>query len=80
MKPAEDATTVYVHLLDEGVDVWRPVSATRVGDGYLLEGPRPDDERWQFEPGTLVRCSLRRFEGEQEERLVATADVPSIKP
>ena len=38
------AETVYVKLLEEDVDVWRPVEAERLeGDRYrLLDGP-PDD-------------------------------------
>jgi hypothetical protein len=75
MKNEQLTTTVYVRLLDEGTDVWRPVLATPLGDMYRLEGPKPDDERWQFEPGALVRCTERRFEGELVDRLVAVEAV-----
>ena len=64
---------VFVRLLDEGVDVWRPTGATVSGDGYLLEGPVPEGERWEFQPGTLVRCRVQRFQGDSEKRLVAYA-------
>jgi hypothetical protein len=67
-----DRTTVYVRLLNEGTDVWRPVAATRIGSGYLLNGPQPDDEEWEFKPGESVICDLRRFEGKPDEFLVAT--------
>jgi hypothetical protein len=54
---------VYVPLLDQGADVWRPVDAVRVGrDLYQLLGLEPDDERWQFKPGAVVRCTEREFQ------------------
>jgi hypothetical protein len=53
---------VYVALLDEGVECWRPVDATHVHDDeYVLGGPVPDDEVWEFQPGEMVRCRERRF-------------------
>lgn len=56
---------IYVALLGEGVDVWRPVAAVRVAEGlYRIVGaPADDTENWQFPTGTLVRCKLREFEG-----------------
>lgn len=56
--------TIYVALLDEGVNVWRPVPAHRVErDVYIVL--RPDDydatdENWEFPPGSLVRCRDRQ--------------------
>jgi hypothetical protein len=56
---------VYVKLLDEGVDVWRPVEATALADGrYRLEPTvdyDPELETWEFLPGSTVRCELRRL-------------------
>ena len=56
--------TVYVPLLDEGIDVWRPAPARKVGDSTyeILRPPDydPDDEHWQFPPGSIVRCAPRR--------------------
>jgi len=58
-------TTVYVTLLDEGVDVWRPVQAEHLGgDLYRLTGERPDDEVWPFSPGDVVRCHIRTLSGD----------------
>jgi hypothetical protein len=31
-----DSETIYVALLDEGVDVWRPVKARRLPSGVYL--------------------------------------------
>jgi len=58
---------IYVRLLDEGVDVWRPVDATRVGTNlFSVVAGQPYDreaERWEFEPGAIVRCFVRDLEG-----------------
>ena len=58
-----DRCEVYVALLGgEGVAVWRPVAAERVGEAlYRLDGPVPDGESWQFQPGEVVRCEQRDF-------------------
>ena len=71
VKPAQ-TTTVYVSLLDEGVDVWRPVSAEHIRDDvYRIvgESPDPEDEQWQFLPGQHVRCRLQQLS--EAECLVA---------
>lgn len=60
---SEVSTTVYVKLLDEGTDVWRPVPAQRLAPKLcrLTDDPtqKPDDEVWQFELGAVVRCEYR---------------------
>jgi hypothetical protein len=56
--------TVYVALLNEGVNVWRPVQARPVGrSDFRLVGVEDDvsDESWQFPPGAIVKCEMRRF-------------------
>ena len=69
------ATTVYVRLLDEGTDVFRPTLADRTSDGFYRLRPTgdydSDDERWEFLPGQVVRCRLIKLHG--GERLVALA-------
>jgi hypothetical protein len=53
---------IYVPLLDEGTPVWRPVVASHEGgDCYriLSTNDSPDDERWEFRTGEVVRCTLR---------------------
>ena len=63
-------TTVYVALLNEGVDVWRPVQAEHVGgDLYRLTGEQPDDETWPFAVGDVVRCKERTLSGDRGNRL-----------
>jgi hypothetical protein len=57
--------TIYVALLDEDVDVWRPVQAEHVaGDLYRLIGEQPDDEAWPFAIGDVVRCKERTLSGD----------------
>jgi hypothetical protein len=48
--------TIYVYLLDEGVDGWRPVEGLVESAGYRITGSEPEGENWQFKPGSLVRC------------------------
>lgn len=51
--------TIFVSLLGEAVDVWRPVRADHVyGDVYrIIEQPYdPAVEAWRFAPGDVVRC------------------------
>ena len=52
--------TIYIALLDEGVDVSRPTQGIPQGDLRYLVLPTdtysPDIETWQFIPGTIVTC------------------------
>ncbi len=60
--------TIYVALLDEGIDVWRPVAAQRLSsDRYLILEQDYDRaiERWEFEPGAVVRCRAQDRDGRQ---------------
>ena len=57
-------TTIYVYLVDEGTDVWRPVEAGFVKDGVYQINPSciiPETETWQFGPGDIVRCEQKRL-------------------
>lgn len=52
--------TVYVQLLGEAVEVWRPVDAVaEAADIYRLPPKAPGDEVWRFPPGSCVRCEWR---------------------
>ena len=53
---------IYVYLLDENIDTWRPVEAEHLGgDRYRITSVNasPEDEHWQFNNGDVVRCSNR---------------------
>jgi hypothetical protein len=48
---------IFVRLIDEGVDVWRPVRAERLDDGVYRIVDQPYDrelETWQFGPDDIV--------------------------
>jgi hypothetical protein len=56
---------IYMPLLDEGTSCWRPVQAIRLADDlYRITDSIPDDEKWLFSPGDVVRCELRDFADE----------------
>ncbi len=61
------STTVYISLLDEGVECWRPVAAEHVrADVYRIVGTRKDDtETWEFATGDTVRCREQTFADRQ---------------
>ena len=62
-----EATMLYtqeilVKLMDEGTEVWRPVTAYRSEDGrFQIAGTVPEDETWEFAPGTWVCCAEKVF-------------------
>lgn len=56
-----ESTKIYVALLDEGVDVWRPVMAEPLdSDVYRILEQHYDEEteHWQFQPGDTVVCAM----------------------
>ena len=64
---------IYVALLHEGTAVWRPTLAEPCGGNtFLVLGPLPENEQWEFAPGTLVQVAERVFAG-GERALVAVA-------
>jgi hypothetical protein len=66
---SNETVTVYVRLLDEGTPTSRPTLAEKVGtDKFrLLATPNydPEDEHWEFLPGSIVRCETREHDGER---------------
>jgi hypothetical protein len=68
---------IFVRLLDEGVDVWRPVTASRISkDVYrILEQPYDRNiEIWQFAPGDQVVCKM--IESDRGQILAAIRPKP----
>lgn len=52
---------IFVRLLDEKVDVWRPVCALRKADNIFEIMAQEYDQRaekWEFEPGDQVACEF----------------------
>ncbi len=56
---------IYMALLDEGVNVWRPVPALKVdANTYVVLKPDdydPEGEKWEFPPGSVVVVEDRRI-------------------
>lgn len=66
-------------LLNEGTDVWRPVEVTPLqGAVYRVEGPQPDDEEWEFAPGTLIVCKWKKF-SDGDYKLIPAAPAPTVR-
>jgi hypothetical protein len=72
----QPAVTVYVALLSEGTNVWRPVQAQEQSDGsfrIVSSNKDPDDEKWQFNAGDRVRCEIRHLAGGHQLVAVSVA-------
>ena len=55
----EQTTTIFVRLLDEGTDVWRPVDAIQNDSNtfeIVSEKPDQEDETREFVQGQKVTC------------------------
>ena len=66
---------IYVNLLDEGSPVARPTQAVELFNGLYkvlpCPGYDPEDEKWEFPPGSVVRVEKRV--GSMGEHLLAVA-------
>ena len=62
---------IFVALLDEGTDVWRPVAATQIDDvvWQIDDQLIPNDEEWEYQPGSMVMVAEKK--GDQGSYLVA---------
>jgi len=59
-----EPVTIFVALLDEGLDVWRPVQARPLDRGqFRIIGVEADtrEETWQFPAGSVVKCEKKQF-------------------
>ena len=60
---------VYVPLLNEGVAVVRPTQGVKLGENvYRILPTRdydPNDEEWEFPPGSVVECILETWDGNE---------------
>ncbi len=77
---SKKVTAVCVELLEEGTDTWKLTIAEDLGHGnYKLIAPEdydPEDETWQFLPGSIVKCKPKMFS--DGEYLVAIEQVDSL--
>ena len=69
---------IHVRLLGEGTTVYRPAQGLLQSPGVALllahSEYDPDDEDWEFKPGTVVRFEVRALDGRQVQVAVSTAD------
>jgi len=56
--------TIYIKLLNEGSEAWRPTLGEEMRDNIFRVLPTsdydPEDEEWEFIPGSIVRCKLQQ--------------------
>jgi hypothetical protein len=66
----DNTVKIYIPLLEEGTDTWRPTQAISLGKDLYKVLPTPDynprSELWEFLPGSTVRCEKwsSKFAGE----------------
>ena len=65
---------IYIRLLGEGSDVWRPVAADGISESVyrIKEAPIPGTESWEFQPGMVVKVERRGF-ADKKDGLFAIA-------
>lgn len=72
--------TIYVRLLDEGTNVWRPTQGRKVGlmtyEVLATSDYDPQGEQWEFAPGRIVKCGWQPKSG--GPALIATE--PAVAP
>lgn len=60
---------IYIQLLNEGSVAYRPVSSYEIGNNiFKVDGSDiydPDDEEWEFPPGTFVLVEEQIKEGKK---------------
>jgi hypothetical protein len=65
---------IYVRLLNEGAEVFRPVLSQELKPMVFVLGADeydPDDEEWEYPPGTLVYAEAHGFEDGLQGLLVS---------
>ncbi|MEQ1888990.1 MAG: hypothetical protein ABL951_07400 [Alphaproteobacteria bacterium] len=71
----DESVEIYVSLLEEGTPTARPTLAIPLSNGLFKILPAsnydPEDEIWEFLPGSIVRCEKRNYRG--DDYLLAVA-------
>ena len=71
----KEEKTILILLLNEGLDVWKPVKAIEVETSVfkiISENKHPDDEHWEFNYHDLVKCKEKTL-NDGTQSLVAIA-------
>lgn len=78
MKIMSTTIKIYVQLLEEGTDTARATTAVVLGNGLYKLLPTsnydPEDEVWEFLPGSVVKCNLVK-DADGEEIMLAVRKV-----
>ncbi len=64
VKGMSESETVYIKVLNERTEVWRPVECINQDDFIFLipnDTKVPDTETWQFQPGARIQCGVREL-------------------
>ncbi len=60
MASSTSVVTIYVRLLNEGTSVVRPTQGVKLGKNVYrvlpIQNYDPNDEEWEFPPGSVVEC------------------------
>jgi hypothetical protein len=65
-------------LLGEGLNVLRSVQAEHLGrDFYRIVDTMPENERWEYQPGQVVRCKKKNLSS--GKGLVAVEEAPRAR-
>ena len=71
--------TIYVPLINEGTEVWRPVEAEPISDAlFRVESKAPDDEQWGYASGQIVAVQQRTWSS-GDHGLIATRLGPQAR-
>jgi hypothetical protein len=69
MASSTSALMIYIPLLNEGTSVVRPTQAVKLGENLYRVLPTqsydPNDEEWEFPPGSVVECVLKTRSGRE---------------
>ena len=72
----EKTMTIYIPLLEEGKPTLRGTQGVILGEGCYKVLPTPsydpEDEIWEFPPGSVVRCDLET--GYREKKILVARE------
>ena len=70
---------IFVRLHGEGDDAWRPTMGLELAPSLFklltVEGYDPESEKWEFRPGSIVKCEPREIDGNEVLAAISEADL-----
>ena len=76
---------IYILLLDEGIDVWRPVEAEKLGENTykIIEDDQKafnnSLEEWEFKMNDIVKCEYKTLTKGRDEKYNILVAVEKLK-